>query len=137
MTWDPCAANVWTLSMVTASPPPKTIALVPNGAAAASWVATASVPAGVTVSLTGKKRWTDADELPPARPPRTRIVWPSATAEALDIAVRRPFAMASTFNAGGLVDSVDVTGAVGVGGEAAPGVEVAAVRPPVVPTLLV
>src|SRR5437588_1019100 len=138
MTWDPCGANVWTLSMVTASPPPKTMALVPNGAAAASWVATASEPAGATVPLTGKKRCTEADEFPPARPPRTRIVWPSATAEALDIAVRRPFAMGSTFNAGGLVDSVDVGGAVGVGDEAAPGgVDVAAGRPPAVPTLLV
>src|SRR5438552_128334 len=138
ITWDPCRANVCTLSMVTASPPPKTMTLVPNGAAAASWVATASDPPGVTVSLTGKKRCTDADELPPARPPRTRIVWPSATVEALDIAVRRPFAMASTFNAGELVDSVDVGGAVDVGDEAAPvGVKVAAGRPPVVPTLLV
>src|SRR2546422_4394923 len=137
MTWDPCGANVWTLSMVTASPPPKTMALVPNGAAAASWVATASDPAGLTVPLTGKKRCTDADELPPTRPPRTRIVWPSATAAALDTAVPRPFAMAFTFNAGALVDSVDVTGAVGVGDEAAPvGAEVVAGRAPVVPTLV-
>src|SRR5207302_4737266 len=138
MTWDPCGANVWTLSMVTASPPPKTMALVPNGAAAASWVATASEPAGATVPLTGKKRCTEADEFPPARPPRTRIVWPSATAEALDIALRRPFAMGSTFNAGGLVDSVDVGGAVGGGVEAAPvGAGVPAGRPPAVPRLLV
>ena len=138
MTWDPCGANVWTLSMVTASPPPKTMALVPNGAAAASWVATASEPAGVTVSLTGKKRCTDADEFPPARPPRTRIVWPSATAAALDTGLRRPFATAVTFSAGALVDSVDVTDAVGVGDEAAPVAAGEAVGPgPVVPTLLV
>src|SRR3984893_13958002 len=101
MTWDPCDAKLWTLSMVTASPPPNTTAFGPNDVAAASWVATASVPAAVTVSLAGEKRRTEAEELPPTRPPRTRIVWPSATGTAPDTAGPGPFAVGPPFGGGG------------------------------------
>jgi len=138
MTWDPCDVKLWTLSTVTASPPPNTTALGPNDVAAASWVATASVPAAVTVSLAGEKRRTEAEELPPTRPPRTRIVWPSATATALDTAAPSPFAMALTFSVGAVAaDSVDVTGTTGSSDEPAPvgvGVAVVAGRRPFVPT---
>src|SRR5690242_5671343 len=105
-TAEPLGPRVCTWSMVTASPPPNTSTLVPSGAAAASWVATARVPAGATVSLTGKKRDTLAEEFPPIRPPRTRKVCPSRKAWARLTGVGSPLTMALTDNVGGVAGAV-------------------------------
>src|SRR3989442_352808 len=110
----PAGRKLWRRSIGPPSPPTKMRALVPNGAAAASWVATARVPALATVSLTGKKRVATADELPPIKPPSSRNVGPSTITWARLTGVLRPLTMALIDSVGGAAGAVGAT-AVGDG----------------------